>query len=144
VVVERLPQIPAKPQAVINERWLPYEEKKRRVIYKRPPPVPVFLKPKNVIVEWDVPKVRIESKTTFLGTINANPIDYVNRYGNTLKTFSEFPDILKRIKHDENIRLAADIKTKPAELLIGDVDALRLVNLEKEGLSEYTDLLFKK
>ena len=52
VVIERLPQLPAKPPNVLIERWLPYKQAKRRVIYR---PVdesrqPVFVKPKNVIV----------------------------------------------------------------------------------------------
>ena len=134
-----MPQITPKPQAIINERWLPFEERKRRIIFKRPPPVPVFCKPKNIIVEWQTPEVKIESRTTYLGTINADPIEYVNRYGNSLKTFAEFPDILKRIKHDEI--LAADVETEPVETLVGDLDALSLVDLEKEGLSAYSSVL---
>lgn len=49
VVVERLAPLPTKPQAVIAERWLPYKEVKRRVIFKPAPPDPIIVKPRNVI-----------------------------------------------------------------------------------------------
>jgi len=62
VVVERLPQIPAKPQAVIIERWLPFTESKRKVIYQGAPPAPAYCKPKNVIVQWQAPNVVIKQE----------------------------------------------------------------------------------
>jgi hypothetical protein len=58
VVIERLAKLPPKPQSVIIERWLPYEEVKRRVIFKKSEkPDPVTVKPKNVIIQWETPKV---------------------------------------------------------------------------------------
>jgi len=49
VVIERLPQMPNKPQPIIIERWLPYqtENVKRRVVFQKQPD-PVQAKPRNV------------------------------------------------------------------------------------------------
>lgn len=50
--------MPKKPQSIIVERWLPYPEQKRRVIFKKSnKPDEVPLKPKNVIVQWEAPDV---------------------------------------------------------------------------------------
>jgi hypothetical protein len=48
VVIERLPPLPCKPQAIIAERWLPYTAVKRRVIFQGAPPDPIIVKPRNV------------------------------------------------------------------------------------------------
>ena len=70
VIIERLPQIPCKPQSIIIERWLPYKQIKRRVIYTKVNDendeiVPV--KQKNIIVQWDPPKVEIKKQFKDLG-----------------------------------------------------------------------------
>ena len=52
VVLERVPEVPPKPQSVLVERWLPYKEQKRRVVLqKAAEPDQTFPEPKNVIVE---------------------------------------------------------------------------------------------
>lgn len=140
VIIERLPKIPPKPQAIINERWLPYEKVKRRVIYQPPQPDPVYCKVKNVIVEWDEPCVNVETKIKYLGVVNANPQEYISRYGETLKSVQQFPDILRNIKHEDGVILAADARVESTYELTGDVAALKLVDLQREGLSEYAGL----
>ena len=35
VIIERLPLVPSKPQSVLIERWLPYRQARRRVIFQR-------------------------------------------------------------------------------------------------------------
>lgn len=35
VIIERLPAMPAKPPNIIVERWLPYKQQKRQVIYEK-------------------------------------------------------------------------------------------------------------
>ena len=127
VVVERLPKLPKKPQAIIVERWMPYTEQKRKIIYQKPPPDPVVCKPRNVIVQWESPEVVIKQKVKYLGVICANPCDYIQRYGNSLKTADQLPEITKNIPVQEGYILAAD--TNQAYELEGDVDALRLVDL---------------
>lgn len=142
VVIERLAPLPSKPQAVIIERWLPYSQVKRRVIFQKPTVAdPVVVRPRNVIVQWETPNVTIKKEIRFLGTIRANPVEYVQRYGPTLKTFTEFPDFVNDIRPPQGIVLAADYQYNKVHELEGELDALRLVDLEREGLSEYRSQL---
>ena len=63
VVIERLAPLPNKPQPVIIERWLPYKAQKRRVVYEKNSNIePTFSKPKNVIIQWEPPKVLTQQK----------------------------------------------------------------------------------
>jgi hypothetical protein len=143
VVIERLPPIPSKPQSVIIERWLPYNNLKRRVIYKKPQEAePVICKPKNVIIQWEPPEVVVKKDLKYLGIIKANPAEYVQRYGSTLKQAHELPNFVLEIKPPHGIVLAADEQMKEPELE-GEVGALRLIDLDKEGLSQYRAQLEK-
>ncbi len=140
VIVERLPPVPAKPQAVITERWLPFTKPKRRVIYQKPPADPVYCTPKNVIITWEPPNVTIEKKIKFLGVVTANPDEYIARYGDTLRDAKEFPEISRNIPVQEGHVLAADLSQDEFEApyeLEGDLEALSLIDLEAEGLEMY-------
>jgi len=46
----------------VVERWLPYSNPKRKVIYERPLPDPVVVKPRNVIIQWEAPAVTIRQE----------------------------------------------------------------------------------
>jgi hypothetical protein len=141
-VIERLAPLPSKPQSVIVERWLPYNDNlKRRVVYKKAPPDPVIVKPRNVIIQWETPTVVVKKDYKYLGVIRANPVEYVQRYGSTLKIAEEMPDIVKEIRNPEGIVLAANHNYNTLHELEGDVDALKLIDLEREGLGEYKDYL---
>lgn len=67
-------------------------------------------------------------------------MEYVKRYGSSLKTASELPDFVLDIKPPNGVVLAADYQyngpASPPELE-GDVHALRLIDLERAGLGEY-------
>ena len=81
VVIERLAPLPAKPQNVIIERWLPYAESKRRVIFNKAAEVKAEVAlPRNVIVQWESPRVNVRKEVKYLGVIRANPAEYVQRY----------------------------------------------------------------
>jgi hypothetical protein len=67
-----LPPIPPKPQNVIIERWLPYREQKRRVIFQNVDE-PLFIKQKNVIIQWDTPNIEVRKEFKDLGIVRANP-----------------------------------------------------------------------
>lgn len=130
--------MPPKPQAVVVERWLPFKEQKRRVIYNRPTqPDPVVIKPRNVIIQWEAPRVNVRQEVKYLGVDRANPAEYVQRYGQELKKAQELPEIVRRLPNPEGIVLASEYQYNKLQELYGDVDALRLVDLDKEGLSEY-------
>ncbi len=63
--------MPAKPQPVFIERWLPYPEMKRRVVYNRTKETTVNTQPiKNVIIQWEEPDVLIKKELKYLGSLN--------------------------------------------------------------------------
>jgi hypothetical protein len=146
VVVERLPPLPPKPQPVIVERWMPYTEQKRRVIYQQAPPDPIVCKPKNIIVQWETPDVCVKKDIKHLGVVCANPCDYVQKYGSSLKKPCELPQFVKDIKPQCGVELAANKKYDPCPVyeLCGDVCALNKVNLDKEGLGAYKSQVREK
>jgi hypothetical protein len=57
---------------VIIERWLPYREQKRRVIFQNVDE-PLFIKQKNVIIQWDTPNIEVRKEFKDLGIVRANP-----------------------------------------------------------------------
>jgi hypothetical protein len=118
---------------------LPYSHiPKRRVIYQRSNEKdPVVVKPRNVIVQWEAPRVIIRKDYKFLGVIRANPLEYVQRFGPTLKAARDLPSFVLDIKPPEGIILAADYHYNQVHELEGDLEALKLINLDQEGLSEY-------
>ena len=101
-------------------------------------------KPKNVIIQWDAPQVKVNKEFKDLGVIRANPAEYVARYGATLKTARELPSFVLEIKPPAGIVLAADSSGNSGVYeLEGDVQALRFIDLDREGLSEYKTALAK-
>lgn len=145
VIIERLAPLPSKPQNIIIERWLPYNEVKRRVIFNRSSvPDPVVAKPRNVIVQWEAPQVSIRKEIKYLGVIRANPVEYVQKYGSSLKKPNQLPDFVLNIRTPDDIgALAADYKFNSIYELEGEVEGLKYVDLEKEGLAEYRPQLLK-
>ena len=49
-----------------------------------------------------------------------------------INKLQQFPDILRNIKHDDGIVLAADAKENNTYEIIGDVSALKLIDLQSE------------
>lgn len=105
---------------MIIERWLPYRQIKRRVIYakstnsingKDGSGSAVMVKPKNIIIQWEPPRVHIKKEFKDLGIVRANPVEYVQRYGSTLKRSIELPSFVKEIKPPDGVILAADSGT---------------------------------
>jgi hypothetical protein len=142
IIVERLPPVPRKPQSIIIERWLPYKKIKRRVIYvkeKDKNNLVVDQKRKNIIIQWNGPQVDIKKEFKDLGVIRANPTEYLARYGDMLRKTVELPDFVQRINPPGGIQLETDdlSRLNMEYELEGDIYALNLVNLEKEGLKEY-------
>lgn len=147
VIIERLAPLPVKPQPIIIERWLPYKEQKRRVILEKntkQDPVPV--RPRNLIIQWEQPKIQIKKQVRFLGIINANPAEYRHRYGNVLKDADQLPEFVKDIETPTEVgNLAAEVQRQPSpvHVLEGDLEALKLIDLEAEGLGAYRSQLAK-
>lgn len=76
-----------------------------------------------------------------MGVIRANPLEYIERYGSNLKSSNELPEYVLDIKNPDGIELAAETKQDINFELIGDLDALNLIDLEKEGLGMYKNFL---
>lgn len=144
VIIERLPPLPSKPQSVIIERWLPYRPIKRKVIFQRAnenKTPAVVVKPRNIIIQWEAPTVTVKKEFKDLGIVRANPVEYIQRYGTSLKRSIELPNFVKEIKPPEGLILAADSNSPLMYELEGDLHALTLVDLEREGLVEYKNFL---
>ena len=141
VVIERLAALPAKPQSVLIERWLPYAAVKRRVIFRAAPPNPVVVAPRNIIVQWEAPEVHVRKEYKYLGVVRANPADYVHTFGASLRLAHHLPDFVHEIKTPAGLMLAADHAPPALHELEGDLHALQLVDLDKEGLADYRDYL---
>ena len=123
---------------------------KRRVILQRPPPQPVYCKPKNVIVQWSEPEVVIKQKIHFLGVIKADPIDYIQKYNGSLIQSKDLPQICTSLPVANGYVLAADYLNNnnnnnngynQLPELEGDLEALKLIDLESVGLGMYTHVL---
>ena len=126
------------------ERWLPYKEIKRRVIYQKSGKQDaVIVKPKNIIIQWEPPTVVVKREFKYLGIIKANPCEYVKKYGSSLKLAKDLPEVINEIRTPEGLVLAADKEENKLHELEGDLDALKLVDLDKEGLGSYKDYLVK-
>jgi hypothetical protein len=147
VVIERLPALPSKPQNVIVERWLPYSEGgKRRVVFNKAAASAEVAAPRNVVVQWEEPRVNIRQEVKYLGVIRANPAEYVQRYGSELKTHAALPQFVKDIRTPSEVgQLAWEFRSSGASYeLEGDLSGFEFVNLEREGLGEYRQQLVSK
>ena len=138
VVIERLAPLPSKPQAYIIEKWLAFPDRKRQVIFQRNNVAdPVVQKPRNVVIQWEAPQVQIKKLFKDLGVIRANPVEYVEKYGSSLKKHVEFPDFVREIRPPAGVVLAAEYNAPSLIDLEGDIQALNLIDLDREGLGEY-------
>merc|ERR1719360_205961 len=146
VVIERLAPLPSKPQNVIVERWLPFGEVKRRVIFNKAAAASAQVAtPRNVIVQWEAPSVNIRKEVKYLGVIKANPAEYVQRYGASLKVHTALPQFVLDIETPSEVgTLAANYSAKASFELEGQLEGFKYVNLDTEGLSEYRAFLASK
>jgi hypothetical protein len=99
------------------------------------------VRPKNVIIQWEQPEVRIKKEIRDLGIIRANPAEYVERYRTELKVHQDLPEFVNEIKAPSGLKLAAETHSASIINLYGDLEALRLIDLDKEGLSQYRNLI---
>jgi hypothetical protein len=79
----------------------------------------------------------IFQEISYLGTVNADPKEYIAKYGPNLKRSNELPSFVGEL---ERLPQGADHSNE----LVGDLDALRyldLATLEREGLSLYRHYL---
>ena len=70
VIIEKLPPLPPKPQPVIIERWLPYQQQKRRVIYESSFRDTHYENPRNIIIQWESPSPVVKKSKLKLISFN--------------------------------------------------------------------------
>jgi hypothetical protein len=140
VVYEKLADQPAKPQNILIEKWLPYKPRTRRVVFQRScvPPPP---NPRNLVIEWEQPCVQVDQQCIDLGVVDADPQEYVCRYGPELKRPEEIPPLRQSGGCQSGLQRSATWGASETLRLEGDVEALRRVDLVAEGLGEYARFL---
>jgi hypothetical protein len=85
VIIERLPAAPPRPRDIIIERWIPYGAmSKRKTIVQRAAAAAQYARPRNVIIQYEAPQVRIVRQFQRLGVVQANPQAYIQQYGASL------------------------------------------------------------
>lgn len=136
--IQKEPRLPAK---IIVERWLPYKEPPRNVIFNKTNEPYTVPKVNNLIFQWDSPNVNVNKKVTHLGVERTDPIRYTEEHRGEIIPPVELPIEIKSIKPPAGLVLAADYRPVQPPPLAGDIDALLLVDLDKFGLSEYRDTL---
>ena len=108
------------------------------IFNKSTAPVPAVANPRNVVIQWEAPEVKVRKEIKYLGVIKANPFEYVKRYGVILKTADQMPQYVKDIQTPSEIGvLAADYNVSNVPQLEGELEGFKFVDLDKEGMSEY-------
>lgn len=136
--MEKLPPLPPRPQKIIIEKWVPYEKVKRRVIYEKKGEPVLEKETKNLVIEWETPDVSIVQKIKNLGVVETNPDVYRKKHKFTKKHENLPKEVIGLEKL--GISLAKKHSTELPELW-GDIEALKLIDLKKEGLEEYEYLI---
>jgi hypothetical protein len=142
VVVEKLPPEPPKPPKVIIERWLPYGQQTQRVVHRPAQKKPCFVPdPKNVIIEWQQADVEIRKDVKNLGISEADPRDYIQRYGSALVRSDQLPELAITYGNPAQFQMERHYRVSESPLLVGDVEALNLIDLDKHGLGYLRGLI---
>ena len=140
VITERLAPEPARPQDIIIERWLGYARRTRNVIFQAAAPIQLAgATEKNVLIEWDAPEVDMRQEFKFLGVQEADPRSYASQFGTTLVDASRLPREAAQFATPAGAVLAVDSNPNEIPILRGAVQALRNVDLNCNGLSEYAN-----
>ena len=144
VIVERKPSLPAKPQDILIERWLAYKQPVRNVRYEQEPNIVPLPAPKNEIIQWDTPELIVKKNFAFLGVEKADPSSYEERYHDQLVLAGQLPREAEFFKAPPGEKIAADARHADPPILAGDVQALGLIDLDKENLAEYREIVRKQ
>ncbi len=110
------------------------------------PPDPVYTPQKNTIIQWQTPEIKVTKKYKHLGVINADPDEYRKMYSASLLKANEIPDFAAQIQLPDGIELASNVARSSSYdddfiELEGDLHALKLIDLDKEGLGYYKKYL---
>ena len=100
--------------------------------------------PKNTAIEVDDTTLIIPNEVKVLGVVRVDPEEYIRMYSSELLQASEFPEFIQNIAPPLGERFASEYNNPYPLELEGDLEALKYVDLEKEGLGEYRDFLVSK
>ena len=140
VITERLAPQPAGPQDIIIERWLGYARRTRNVNFQPAPPAgPAPNVEKNVLIEWEAADVDLRQEFKFLGVQEADPRSYAQQFGTTLVDASRLPREAAQFTVPAGSVLGVDSNPNETPVLRGAVQALRNIDLNCHGLSEYAN-----
>ena len=140
VITERLAPQPAGPQDIIIERWLGYGRRTRNVNFNPAPPAgPAPHVEKNVLIEWEAADVDLRTEYKFLGVQEADPRSYLSQFGTTLVDASRLPREAAQFTVPAGAVLGVDSNPNEVPVLRGAVQALRNIDLNCHGLSEYSN-----
>ena len=92
-------------------------------------------------MQWDAPKVILKKEVKYLGVISADPEKYIEKFGSKLIKANEIPEYLREIPRPENLASPNERSNTFLPELEGDLGALNLIDLEKEGLGDYREYL---
>ncbi len=91
---------------------------------------------RNTIIQWSNSAPIIKKNIQYLGVVRADPYEYASKYGATLKRTQELPSYVSELDNNNSYQKYVSDQGRPYQLE-GDIEALKLVDLEKEGLSMY-------
>lgn len=135
VIVERLPQQPSKPRDINIERWLGYQRRTRNVVFRPAVPLIPLPNPKNVIIQWSPADVEVRKQYINAGVVRANPDNYCFNSESCQLRGEPF-----NVPCGEVLAAHQDqCCNNDLPLLVGDVAALRGLDLNCHGLSEYAN-----
>lgn len=139
LIIEKLPALPAKPQAIVIEKWLQCERQTRRVKFIRAERVENWKAEKNLIIQWDAPRVKVTKDIQLLGTQRCDPFEYRRKFESTMLSTSQ----MLRILSENKITLTQGLEQAESMVpkLEGDLEALSMIDLDRYGLSEYRSQL---
>ena len=105
MIIKRIPPLPAKPRPVIIEKWLPYKTPAERpVVYERAEQREQNLSPqRNVILQYEPARVRIEQEIQNAGYFRVDPAIYQAQFGSELRRTDSIRRILQDIGCNPNV-----------------------------------------
>lgn len=117
-------------------------------MFERQPEPASYVKPRNMIIEWESPQVRVTRRVFDMGVKQASPEEYISKYSTSLLDVTQMPEYVRDIRPTTTgLVLAADVAKSgqfQVPQLEGDVFALSLIDLEREGLGEYRGFFEKQ
>lgn len=135
--IERLPMLPTLPKVLIIERWLDYNERISQVRFIPVPEMEPLLKVKTTIIQWETPEIKLHREFKFEGVTSEVPGEYISRFGNDLLSTKNLPpEFVDKFDVPPGEKLGSHYLSDVPKL-IGDIEALKLVDLEENDLSQY-------